>query len=170
MTKLRKKSGVADQIKNFTIQAAHVLTAAGPGLLIIVIVVAAIAASYVEWVYHQKVIGDFAMVSGGGYGMFRFAVGSAGVQVAKENKWIPAFLFVFISLAFTLWSSYHVEAAAELLRIGGTKEAANIIILTVLWMAFAGELVLGIYSFIMSQRDDEGDDEGEIVPGNGKKP
>jgi hypothetical protein len=146
------KNSVAEQIKDFTVQGAAILTAAGPGLLIIVIVVAAIAASYIEYQYHQAVIGEFAIVSGGGYGMFRFAVGSAGIQVAKQNKWVPAFLFVAISLAFTLWSSYHVEPAAKLLKIGGTDDAAEIILLTVLWMAFAGELVLGIFSFIMEEK------------------
>lgn len=154
MSKVQKKS-VAEQIKRFTIQGAQILTASGPGLLIIVIVVAAVSAAYIEYQYHAKVIGDFAVVSGGGYGMFRFAVGTAGIQVAKENRWVPAFLFVAISLGFTIWSSFHIAPAAEILRIGGTVEAAQVILLTVLWMAFAGELVLGIFSYIMTDPDDE---------------
>ena len=152
MSKLQKKS-VAEQIRHFTIEGAAILTAAGPGLLIIVIVVAAMAASYIEYQYHQEVIGQFAVISGGGYGMFRFAVGTAGIQVAKENRWIPAFLFLLISLIFTVWSSFHISAAAEILRIGGTPEAAEIILLTVLWMAFSGELVLGIFSYIMQEKE-----------------
>lgn len=152
MSKVQKKS-VAEQIKQFTIQGAQILTAAGPGLLIIVIVVAAVSAAYIEYQYHSQVIGQFAVVSGGGYGMFRFSVGTAGIQVAKENKWVPAFLFVAISLGFTIWSSFHIAPAAEILRIGGTPEAAEIILLTVLWMAFAGELVLGIFSYIMQDQD-----------------
>lgn len=148
-----QKNPVADQIKQFTIQGAQILTAAGPGLLIIVIVVAAVSAAYIEYQYHSQVIGQFAVVSGGGYGMFRFSVGTAGIQVAKENKWVPAFLFVAISLGFTIWSSFHIAPAAEILRIGGTPEAAEVILLTVLWMAFAGELVLGIFSYIMQDKD-----------------
>ncbi len=139
----------AEQVRNFTVEAAAILTAAAPALLLIVILVAAVAASYVEYLFHQKVVGEFAMVSGGCYGMFRFAVGGAGVQMSKIQKWIPAAFFVAISLAFTVWSSYHVETAAKALMIGGTVEAANIIILTVLWTAFAGELVLGIFSYSM---------------------
>lgn len=157
------KNSVAEQIKNFTVQGAAILTAAGPGLLIIVIVVAAVAAAYVEYQYHLAVVGDFALISGGSYGMFRFAVGSAGIQVAKANKWIPAFLFIAISLAFTLWSSFHVAPAADVLKIGGTDEAARVILLTILWMAFAGELVLGIFSFIMDKADEEGNaDQGTV--------
>lgn len=161
MSKVQKNS-VADQIKQFTIQGAQILTAAGPGLLIIVIVVAAVSAAYIEYQYHSQVIGQFALVSGGGYGMFRFSVGTAGIQVAKENKWVAAFLFVAISLGFTIWSSFHIAPAAEILRIGGTPEAAEIILLTVLWMAFAGELVLGIFSYIMQDKDQ---DPGWIAPG-----
>lgn len=148
MSKVQKKS-VAEQIQGFTIEGAQIVTAAGPALLILVIIVSAFSAAYIEYQYHAKVIGQFALVSGGGYGMFRFAVGTAGIQVAKENRWIPAFLFVAISLAFTIWSSFHVKPAAEILRIGGTVEAAEIILLTVIWMSFAGELVLGIFSYIM---------------------
>ena len=81
--------------------------------------------------------------------MFRFAVGGAGVQMAKINKWIPAAIFITVSLAFTIWSTFHVETAAGILRIGGTVEAARIILVTVLWTAFAGELALGIFSFSM---------------------
>ncbi|MEZ5044429.1 MAG: hypothetical protein R2828_31335 [Saprospiraceae bacterium] len=147
-------NNAADQIKEFTIQAANVLTAAGPGLLIIVIIVAAIAAAYVEIQYHQKVVGDFAYISGGGYGMFRFAVGTAAVQVGKERKWIPATLFILISLVFTTWSSFHVGTAAEILRIGGTAEAAKMILLTILWTAFCGELCLGVFSFVMDKGDE----------------
>jgi hypothetical protein len=156
-------NSVAEQIKNFTVQGAAILTAAGPGLLIIVIVVAAVAAAYVEWQYHAAVVGEFALITGGSYGMFRFAVGSAGIQMAKVDKWIPCFLFVAISLAFTLWSSFHVEPAAKILRIGGTEEAAEVILLTVLWMAFAGELVLGVFSFVMDRNGDEGNPDGGIV-------
>lgn len=152
MSKVQKKP-VAEQIKAFTIEAAQIVTAAGPAFLIIVILVSAGAAAYIEYQYHQAVIGQFALVSGGGYGMFRFAVGTAGIQVAKENRWIPAGLFVSISLAFTVWSSFHVGAAANILRTGGTVEAAEIILLTVLWMSFAGELVLGIFSYIMQDGD-----------------
>jgi hypothetical protein len=152
MSKVQKKS-VAEQIRHFTIEGAAILTAAGPGLLIIVIVVAAMAASYIEYQYHEKVIGEFAIISGGGYGMFRFAVGTAGIQVAKENRWVPAFLFILISLIFTVWSSYHVASAAEILMVGGTQETAEVILLTVLWMAFAGELVLGIFSYIMQEKE-----------------
>lgn len=146
-----QQSNVAEQIKSFTTESAAILTAAAPALLIIVILVAAVAASYIEYLFHFKVVGEFALVSGGTYGMFRFAVGGAGVQMAKLEKWIPTALFISISLAFTIWSSYHVEAAATNLMIGGTQAAAEIIILSVLWTAFAGELVLGIFSFTMDK-------------------
>jgi len=160
-----QNSGVAEQIKNFTTEAAAVLTAAAPALLIIVILAAAVAASYIEYLFQVKVVGEFAIVSGGTYGMFRFAVGGAGVQMAKLEKWIPTFLFIAISAAFTIWSSYHVGEAANQLMIGGTKEAAEIIILSVLWTAFAGELVLGIFSFTMDRAKDneEGNSEEETV-------
>ena len=114
-----QKNRVSSQINDFTVQGAQIVTAAGPALLIIVVIVAAISAAYIEYQYHQAVIGQFAIVSGGGYGMFRFSVGTAGIQVAKQNKWIPAFLFVAISLAFTIWSSFHIAPAAEILRVGG---------------------------------------------------
>ena len=139
----------ADQVRNFTVEAAAILTAAAPALLLVVILISAVAASYIEYAFHEQVVGKFAMVSGSSYGMFRFAVGGAGVQMAKIHKWIPAALFVTISLAFTIWSTYHVETAAQQLMIGGTLEAARIILLTILWTAFAGELTLGIFSYSM---------------------
>lgn len=166
MPKLQNSdSGVAKQIRDFTIEAAAVLTAAAPAFLIVVILAAAIAASYIEYMFHASVVGQFAIVSGGTYGAFRFAVGGAGVQMAKINRWIPCALFVAMSLAFTIWSSYHVETAAEHLMIGGTKEAAEIIILTLLWTAFAGEMALGIFSFSMDvfKKKEEGNSEEGTV-------
>lgn len=151
----------AEQVRNFTIEAAAILTAAAPALLLVVILVAAVAASYIEYLFHQKVVGEFAMVSGGCYGMFRFAVGGAGVQMSKIQRWIPAAIFIAISLAFTVWSSYHVETAARMMMIGGTLEAAKIILLTVLWTAFAGELVLGIFSYSMDVFKVGNSEEGE---------
>ena len=154
-----KNSNVAEQVTNFTRQSAAILTAAAPALLLIVILVAACAASYIEYLFHKEVVGEFAMVSGGCYGMFRFSVGGAGVQMAKVNKWIPCALFIAISLAFTIWSTFHIETAAEILKIGGTTDAAKVILLSVLWMAFAGELVLGIFSFSMDMFHDTKDKE-----------
>lgn len=170
----KKEETVAGQVQNFTTQSAAILTAAAPALLLIVILVAAVAASYIEYLFHKEVVGQFAMVSGGCYGMFRFSVGGAGVQMAKVNRWIPCALFVAISLAFTIWSTFHVETAAEILMIGGTKEAAKVILLSVLWMAFAGELVLGVFSFSMDMFK-KNEEEAEAVQqkngqGNGKKP
>lgn len=164
MSKVQNSNNsAADQVRDFTVQGAAILTAGAPALLLIVILVAAVAASYIEYMFHQKVVGEFAMVSGGTYGMFRFAVGGAGVQMSKINKWIPAAIFVAISLAFTVWSSYHVETAARQMMIGGTVEAAKIILLTVLWTAFAGELVLGIFSYSMDlfKADEGNSEEGE---------
>lgn len=156
----------AEQVRNFTIEAAAILTAAAPALLLIVILISAVAASYIEYAFHKEVVGQFAMVSGSSYGMFRFAVGGAGVQMAKIQKWIPAALFVAISLAFTAWSTYHVDTAAMELMVGGTVEAARIILLTILWTAFAGELALGIFSYSMDlfKAASEGnEEEGEEV-------
>lgn len=156
----------AEQVRNFTIEAAAILTAAAPALLLIVILISAVAASYIEYAFHKEVVGQFAMVSGGSYGMFRFAVGGAGVQMAKIQRWIPAALFVAISLLFTAWSTYHVDTAAQQLMIGGTIEAARVILLTILWTAFAGELALGIFSYSMdlfkaSQGNGEEEEEEE---------
>lgn len=142
-------NSAATQVRNFTVEAAAILTAGAPALLLVVILVSAVAASYIEYAFHKEVVGQFAMASGGSYGMFRFAVGGAGVQMAKIQKWIPAAMFVTISLVFTAWSTYHVDTAARELMIGGTIEAARVILLTVLWSAFAGELVLGIFSYSM---------------------
>lgn len=166
MSKVQNSNNsAADQVRNFTIEAAAILTAGAPALLLIVILVSAVAAAYIEYAFHEQIVGQFAMVSGGSYGMFRFAVGGAGVQMAKIHKWIPAGLFVTISLAFTVWSTYHVDTAAEILRIGGTAEAAQIILLTILWTAFAGELALGIFSYSMDlwklDQGNEGDGETE---------
>jgi hypothetical protein len=139
----------AEQVRNATIEAAAIVTAAAPAFLLVVILVSAVAAAYIEYAFHEQVVGQFAMISGSSYGMFRFAVGGAAVQMAKIHRWIPAALFVAISLAFTLWSTFHVDTAAEQLMIGGTLEAAKVILLTILWTAFAGELVLGIFSYSM---------------------
>jgi hypothetical protein len=152
----------AEQVRNATIEAAAILTAAAPGFLLIVILVSAIAAAYIEYAFHYEVVGQFAMISGSSYGMFRFSIGGAAVQMAKIHRWIPAALFIAISLAFTLWSTFHVDTAAEQLMIGGTIEAARMILLTILWTAFAGELALGIYSYsmdIFKKAKDEGNSE-----------
>lgn len=144
------QNSIAEQVKEFTTEAAAILTAAAPAFLLLVILVAACAASYIEYLFHADIVGaNFAYVSGGSYGLFRFSVGGAGVQMAKINRWVPAALFVAISLAFTVWSTFHVGAAAELLRVGGSAESAEIILTTILWTAFAGELVLGVFSFSM---------------------
>lgn len=170
----KQNESVAAQVTNFTRESAAILTAAAPALLLIVILVAAVAASYIEYLFHKEVVGEFAMVSGGCYGMFRFSVGGAGVQMAKVNRWIPCALFIAISLAFTIWSTFHVETAADILRIGGTTEAAKVILLSVLWMAFAGELVLGVFSFSMDmfkKKEDEAEAvEAEAGLKSGKKP
>lgn len=152
------ENSVAKQIRNFTIEAAAVITAAAPAFLVLVILAAAIAAGYTEYLFHQQTVGQFAIVSGGTYGAFRFSVGGAGIQMAKINRWIPCALFVGMSLAFTIWSSYHVDVAAAALMIGGTLEAAKIIILTLLWTAFSGELALGIFSYSMDvfRKEEEG--------------
>jgi hypothetical protein len=152
----------AEQVRDFTIEAAAILTAAAPAFLLVVILVSAIAAAYVEYCFHHEVVGQFALVSGSSYGMFRFAIGGAAVQMAKIQRWIPAALFIIISLAFTLWSTFHVDTAAEQLMIGGTLEAAKVILLTILWTAFAGELALGIFSYsmdIFKKAEDAGNSE-----------
>ncbi|MCB9298835.1 MAG: hypothetical protein H6559_37805 [Lewinellaceae bacterium] len=166
----------AEQVRNFTIEAAAILTAGAPALLLIVILVSAVAASYIEYAFHKEVVGQFAMVSGSSYGMFRFAVGGAGVQMAKIQKWIPAGLFIAISLAFTAWSTYHVDTAARELMVGGTVEAARIILLTILWTAFAGELALGIFSYSMDLfranqgNEQEGEEEEEEEEAEAEEP
>jgi len=151
MTKLSNSGhkSPAEQVRTATVEGAAIITAAAPGLLIIVILVAAVAASYIEYAFHEKVIGQFAIVSGSSYGMFRFAAGGAAVQMAKVQKWIPAGLFIGISLGFTVWSTFHIETAAKELMIGGTLKSAKVILLTIIWTAFAGELVLGIFSYAM---------------------
>ena len=73
----------------------------------------------------------------------------AAVQMAKVNKYVPCGIFLLISLGFTIWSTFHVEEAASQLMIGGSIESAKVILITILWTAFAGELVLGIFSFVM---------------------
>lgn len=146
---INSQNSAAEQVRDFTVEAAAIMTAAAPALLLIVILISAVAASYIEYLFHAEVVGQFAMISGSSYGMFRFAVGGAGIQMAKIEKWIPAALFVSISLGFTIWSTFHVQTAAEHLMIGGTAEAARVILLTILWTAFAGELVLGIFSYSM---------------------
>ena len=130
------------------------------------IVVAAVSASYIEYLFHETTVGSFAMVSGGCYGAFRFSVGGAAVQMAKVNKYVPCGIFLLISLGFTIWSTFHVEEAASQLMIGGSIESAKIILITILWTAFSSELVLGIFSFVM---DSELEKPLSIVTGNEKE-
>lgn len=124
----------------------NLLTAVTPVFLIITIVGIATLNGYLEYLHYHKVIGPAAWVPGFIFASIRFGSGLGGIHLFKAGEWIRGGFFVIVSVGLTFWASAHASSMAESIAVAtGQIDNARVMILTGLWVALLGELMIATY-------------------------
>lgn len=166
-----------DQEKTFEQQATafagglvNLLTAVTPVFLIITIVGIATLNGYLEYLHYSKVIGAVAWVPGFIFASIRFGSGLGGIHLFKAGEWIRGGFFVLVSVGLTFWASAHAGSMAESIAVAtGQVYNAKVMILTGLWVALLGELMIATYMG-RNRNEPQRNDETPQQPGNRNAP
>ncbi len=151
------------QVHQFTTGLVNAISALAPLFLILVILGIAVANAYVEYLYQEKIFGDYATAPAILVAGLRFSSGMGGVTLLKWKKYMPGIMFVFVSLLLTIYTWWHVDDIAMSIAPQNAV-SANFTISMILWGGFIGELMIAAYMGATKGNDTpEEDQEAELV-------
>lgn len=140
------------------------LSAITPLFLILSILGIAGFTGYMEYTFYRDIIGGFAFIPGVLYALIRFGAGLGGIRLFKLRHFIQGVFFVLVSVALTIWTSYHVGTIAGIIATDpGKVDSARYLLTTMLWTALIGEVMIAV---IMSVHKDETRNETDGVTGS----
>ena len=134
------------QAKAAAAALVNILTAITPVFLIVAILGIATLNGYLEYLHYSAVIGAAAWVPGFIFASIRFGSGLGGIHLFRTGQTMRGLFFLAVSIGLTFWASAHASSMAATIAIAvGQIENAKVMILTGLWVALLGELMIATY-------------------------
>lgn len=134
------------QAREAAASLVNILTAITPVFLVVTILGIALLNGYLEYLHYFAVIGSAAWVPGFIFASIRFGSGLGGIHLFKSGQIMRGIFFLAVSVGLTFWASAHSASMAQSIAISQLQiENARVLILTGLWVALIGELMIATY-------------------------